>query len=99
MQLTAYTFLIVILQSLAYQTQAQGLVDGFMRGQRKASLAVIGSQETYDSYYVGKTEIRNPNIGTVTTQALTLVGTYGLGYDLDLIVAVPYVRTEASAGY
>lgn len=99
MRLIAYTFLVVALQSFAYQTHAQGLVDGFMRGQRKASLAVVGSQETYDSYYVGKTEIRNPNIGTVTTQALTLVGTYGLGYDLDLIVAVPYVRTEASAGY
>ena len=70
-----------------------------MRGQRKASLAVFGSQDTYDTYYVNKAETKNPNIGTVTTQTLTLVGTYGLGYDLDLIVAAPYVRTQASAGY
>ncbi|MBC3787142.1 hypothetical protein [Spirosoma utsteinense] len=80
-------------------THAQGLVDGFMRGQRKASLAVSYSQESYDSYYTGKTEIRNPNLGTVFTQSLNLYGTYGLGYDLDLIVSAPYVRTEASAGY
>ena len=70
-----------------------------MRGQRKASLAVIGSQESYNTYYVNKNETRNPNLGTVTTQALTVIGTYGLGYDLDLIVAAPYIRTQASAGY
>ncbi|MFD2932871.1 hypothetical protein [Spirosoma flavum] len=99
MRLVAFTTSILLLLTLASPMQAQGLVDGFMRGQRKASLAVIGSQATYDSYYVNKTETRNPNLGTVTTEALTLVGTYGLGYDLDLIVAAPYMRTQASAGY
>ena len=88
------------LLALAWQTHAQGLlIDGFMRGQRKASLAIIGSQDTYDTYYINTTPTKNPNLGTVTTQALTVVGTYGLGYDLDLIVAAPYVRTQASAGY
>ncbi len=99
MRLTAYSLLVLSLWCLAPETHAQGLIDGFMRGQRKGSFAVIGSQNTYDTYYVNKTETQNPNIGTVTTQTLTLVGTYGLGYDLDLIVAAPYVRTEASAGY
>jgi hypothetical protein len=78
---------------------AQGLVDGFMKGQRKASLAATYSQESYDTYYVGKTETRNPNLGTISTQSLNLYGSYGLGYDLDLIVNASYVRTEASAGY
>lgn len=81
------------------KTQAQGLISGFMQGQRKASLALMASQDTYNSYYINTTETHNPNLGTVTTQAATLVGTYGLGYDLDLIVAAPYIRTEASAGY
>ncbi|AUD04569.1 hypothetical protein [Spirosoma pollinicola] len=87
------------LLSFAKQTQAQGLIDGFMRGQRKASLAVFGSRSTYDTYFVNTTEAKNPNLGTVTTEALTVVGTYGLGYDLDLIVAAPYIRTQSSAGY
>ena len=99
MRLTAFITSIGLLLGVVPPLQAQGLVDGFMRGQRKASLAIIGSQETYDTYYVNTTETKNPNLGTVTTQALTVVGTYGLGYDLDLIVAAPYVRTEASAGY
>lgn len=94
-----YALVLVIGLGWVQQTLAQGLIDGFMRGQRKASLAIIGSQETYDTYYINTTETRNPNLGTVTTQALTAIGTYGLGYDLDLIVAAPYVRTEASAGY
>lgn len=96
-----YFWTLVILTGLctARQSPAQGLVDGFMKGQRKASLAVSYSQESFDTYYVGTTETRNPNLGTISTQSLNLYGTYGLGYDLDLIVAAPYVRTEASAGY
>ncbi|GAB3807405.1 hypothetical protein GCM10028819_44210 [Spirosoma humi] len=99
MRFIAVTASVLVFLNLASKTQAQGLIDGFMRGQRKASLAIIGSQSTFDTYYVNKAETKNPNLGTVTTQALTVVGTYGLGYDLDLIVAVPYVRTQASAGY
>lgn len=99
MRSTAYTTILLFLLGFIRQTHAQGFIDGFMRGQRKASLTLIGSQETYDTYYINTTETRNPNLGTVTTQALTLKGTYGLGYDLDLIVAVPYIRTQASAGY
>ncbi|ADB40639.1 hypothetical protein [Spirosoma linguale] len=92
-------FATVLLLLPVISSQGQGLIDGFMRGQRKASLAVFGSQSTYDTYYVNKTETKNPNLGTVTTEALTVVGTYGLGYDLDLIVAAPYVRMQASDGY
>ena len=100
MRSIAYTIRILVCLLIFDQAAyAQGFIDGFMRGQRKASLALVGSQETYDTYYINKTETRNPNLGTVTTQALALKGTYGLGYDLDLIVAVPYIRTEASAGY
>ncbi len=101
MRSIAYTTVVALslLLGFSQQTCAQGFIDGFMRGQRKANLAIIGSQETFNTYYLNTTETRNPNLGTVTTQALTLKGSYGLGYDLDLIVAVPYIRTEASAGY
>ncbi len=99
MRLFIFSVSSLLLLNFAVKTQAQGLIDGFMRGQRKASLAVFGSQSTYDTYYVNKTETKNPNLGTVTTEAVTVVGTYGLGYDLDLIVAAPYIRTQSSAGY
>lgn len=91
--------LILLCLSLPQFASAQGLMDGFMKGDRKASLAVTYSQETYDTYYRGTTPFRDPNLGTVTTQAINLYGVYGLGYDLDLIVTAPYIRTEASAGY
>lgn len=103
MRLTPFTTITLILLSVVQQTHAQryvpGLVDGFMQGQRKAGLSVIGSKATYETYYIGQRETRNPNLGTVTTESITLSGTYGLGYDMDLIVSAPYVRTQASAGY
>ena len=74
-------------------------MDGFILGQRKARLALTYAQDTYDTYYINKTETRDPNLGTVTSQMLNLYAAYGLGYDLDLIVSAPYIRTEASAGY
>lgn len=90
---------LTLLSLFSTTTFAQGLVDGFMKGQRKASLALTYSQEAFDTYYIGTREVRNPNLGTITTQALNLYASYGLGYDLDLIVNAPYVRAEASAGY
>ncbi len=97
----SYPFLFTAFSCLffTYQASAQGLVDGFMKGRHKASLAMTYSQDSYDTYYINKTEVRNPNLGTVSTKALNLYGTYGLDYDLDLIVNASYIQTEASAGY
>ncbi len=94
-------WILVLLTGLydARQTRAQGLVDGFMRGQRKGSFAATYAQESFSQYYVGTTETRNPNLGTISAKSLNLYGSYGLGYDLDLIVSASYVRAEASAGY
>lgn len=91
--------IILVLVSMAQLTHAQGLVDGFMQGRGKASLAATYNKATYDTYYVGTRETRNANLGTVTTESLNLYGIYGLGSDMDLIVSAPYVRTQASAGY
>ncbi len=94
-----FTVLSCLFLLFTQNARAQGLVDGFMRGDRKASLAVTASREQYDTYYVGTRAVQNPNLGTVTTEALNAYGVYGLGYDLDLIVNASYVRTQASAGY
>jgi len=99
MRLLPRTLLALFCVGFVCQTHAQGLIDGFMRGDRKANLKLLYSQATYDTYYINKTETRDPNLGTVTTQALTVYGSFGLGYDLDLIVSAPYIRSEASAGY
>lgn len=93
---SAILFISLLINSLC---SAQGLVDGFMRGQRKASLALTASQESFDAYYVGTREVKNANLGTITTQSLNAYASYGLDYDLDLIVNVAYVRADANAGY
>ena len=103
MRLTPFTTISLILLGITQLAHAQGytpgIVDGFMRGQGKASLSAAYLKDTYDTYYIGKQETRNPNLGTVTTESVNLLATYGLGYDMDLLVSAPYVRTQASAGY
>ncbi|GAB3887769.1 hypothetical protein [Spirosoma agri] len=99
MYFKTFSLVAFILLGISRHTHAQGLIDGFMRGDRKANLALTYSQDTYDTYYINKTPTRDPNLGTVTTQALNVAGSFGLGYDLDLIVSAPYIRSESSAGY
>ncbi len=99
MRVTSFIATLLLLLPVVQTAHAQGMIDGFMAGQGKARLAVTYARDTYDTYYVGTREIRNPNLGTVTTESLTLRGTYGLGTDMDLVVSAPYIRTSASAGY
>jgi len=35
------------------------------------------------TYYVGTREVKNSNLGTITTQSLNAYASYGLDYDLD----------------
>lgn len=98
MHRTHYLFTALLLW-LPTLTHAQGLVDGFMKGKRKGSLALTASQEAFDSYYIGTKEVKNSNLGTITTQTLNAYASYGLDYDLDLIVNATYIRADASAGY
>lgn len=100
MRFTAFTACLFLLVSSLWQARGQGLViDGFMRGQRTANFGLTYSQSSYNTYYINTTATRDPNLGTVTTNALTAYGAYGLGYDLDLLVSASYIRTGASAGY
>ena len=91
--------LFALLPTLFGPVYAQGLVDGFMKGKHKGSVALTASQESFDSYYVGTREVKNSNLGTVTTQAFNAYASYGLDFDLDLIVNASLIRAEASAGY
>lgn len=97
--ITLTLLVFAFVQPVQAQNYTPGLTDGFMRGQGKASLAAQYTKATYDQYYIGTQATRNPNLGMVTTEAVTLSGVYGLGSDMDLIVSAPYIRTQASAGY
>jgi hypothetical protein len=54
--------------------------------------------DSWDQYWEGDLKRSNGNIGTVTTQSVTLVGHYGLTDRMSLVGELPYVWTRASEG-
>jgi hypothetical protein len=60
-----------------------------------------GFMYTYDQwsyYYEGTLRRDNGNMGTVTNNSVMWYGVYGLTSKINLMAALPYVQTKASAG-
>ncbi|MFN7116655.1 MAG: transporter [Saprospiraceae bacterium] len=79
--------------------QAQGLLDGFMTGKGNVDVAVSYMHESFDRYFVKDIETINGNLGTITTQSLSLFTKVGITNFLDVIATVPYVHAAPNAGY
>ncbi len=77
---------------------AQTFDDGVMmpRGQLCTGFTYV--HDGWDRYWEGTLERTNGNIGTVTTQTVTWMGTFGLTDRLNVIATVPWVTTAASQG-
>lgn len=91
-------FALLVIAGFATAT-AQVAIDGFMRGAGKTSASVWFSTESYDEYWVGNTITSNPNLGTISTQSFGLYVAGGITDYLDVILSLPYVSTEPSAGF
>lgn len=77
---------------------AQTADDGLMMPKRTLSAGVLYSHDRWDQYWEGTLRRGNGNIGTLTTQSLTWVGSYGLTERLSVMATLPYIRTHASQG-
>lgn len=66
--------------------------------RKTLSVGVIYSHESWDEYWEGSLKRSNANLGTVTTQSVSVAGHYGLTDRLTLVSTVPYVWTAASEG-
>jgi hypothetical protein len=53
---------------------------------------------SWDHYWEGKLRRTNQNIGTVSTQSLMYMATYGITGNLNIMASAPYIWTKASAG-
>jgi hypothetical protein len=54
--------------------------------------------DRWTNYWEGELKRDNGNIGDVTTQSIAWMGNYGVIEKLNVIAALPYVKTEASRG-
>lgn len=69
---------------------AQGLFDGFMKGKGSWDIALSYARENYNQYYFGSALTDQQN----QIQTYSLYATGGISPNLDLVVALPYVRTD-----
>jgi len=100
MKFSFYTILAVIFLGAVPKTAAaQTPTDAIMMGNGQVCLAAIYSHETWDEYWEGTLLRNNGNIGTLTRQTIMPMVTLGIGERLNIIAALPWARTEASAGY
>jgi len=82
----------------AFPAAAQTIDDGFMMPKRTLSVGVLYSHDSWDQYWEGTLKRTNGNIGTLTTESITMVGGYSLTDRLSLMAALPYIWTHASQG-
>lgn len=80
------------------KTAAQTPTDAIMMEKGQLCVAAIYSHDTWDEYWEGTLKRKNGNIGTLTRQ--TVMGMFALGITdrINVLGALPWMKTEASAG-
>jgi hypothetical protein len=89
---------VALLVLLCPSLHAQTIDDGIMLANKTLCAGALYSHDSWDHYWEGSLERVNGNIGTVTTQSLTMAANYGVTSWFDAIINVPYVWTNASQG-
>ena len=77
---------------------AQTPTDGIMMPARQLCTGFVYEHDRWSDYWEGTLERDNLNIGSVTTQSLSWVATYGVTSRVNVIAMAPYVWTSPSAG-
>jgi len=77
---------------------AQTIDDGLMMPRRQLCTGFVYAHDAWDRYWEGTLERGNGNIGTLTTQSVSWMGTYGVTDRLNVIAMLPWVTTGASRG-
>lgn len=93
------TPLLAALLTLGVATvHAQTIDDGLMMPRRVLCTGFAYTHDSWDEYWEGPLQRTNGNVGTITTQTLGWMGTYGVTDRVNVIAMAPYVWTKASAG-
>jgi hypothetical protein len=89
---------LVVLCLMTTVTKAQTVDDAIMMNKKQWCNGLTYMHSAWSEYWEGTFKRENLNLGTVTTQSLMLMSNYGITDKLNVLVNVPYVWTDASAG-
>lgn len=84
--------------ALVMQLHAQTDADAIMMAKNNLCVGGMYSYSSWKNYWEGTLKRDNQNLGTVSTQMIGVMGTYGISKKLNVIFGLPYVQTKASAG-
>jgi hypothetical protein len=78
--------------------RAQTDLDAIMMSKKNFCVGASYMRSSWDHYWEGTYKRDNKNIGTMSTQMIGLMGTYGVSKKFNIIVNAPYVWTHVTAG-
>jgi hypothetical protein len=90
-----YLFIAVFCSSVKAQTPN----DGLMMARHNWCSMLQYSHSSWNEYWEGTDRRVNANIGTVSTQSVMLMTNYGISDRLNVLAAVPYIRTDSDVSY
>lgn len=77
---------------------AQTETDGIMMEKHNLCSGFIYQNSIFNEYWEGSIKRENLNIGSVSSNAIMLMGNYGLSDNLNAIFGISYLKNEASDG-
>jgi len=85
-----------LMASLAVVAQTD--LDAIMMNKKQFCQGLTYDYSSWDHYWEGTFKRDNQNLGTVSTQSIMYMGTYGITNNLNVMASVPYVWTKATEG-
>lgn len=78
--------------------RAQTDADAIMMAKRNLCIGPSYGYSSFNHYWEGTYYRNNQNIGTVSTQMISVMGIYGITRNLNVVAMAPYIWTHATAG-
>jgi hypothetical protein len=88
----------LFLFALHLASKAQTDLDAIMMAKNNFCVGGTYSHSSWTSYWEGTLKRDNLNLGRVSTNMFSVMGTYGITDKLNFIFGLPYITTKASAG-
>jgi len=92
------SLLILTALSFSWALHAQTSTDALMMNKKEICFAFMYDQGNWDQYWEGTSLISNENIGTFTRNTYMPMIVYGITGKLNVMLALPYVKTLSDGG-
>jgi hypothetical protein len=93
-----YCLLLLLFVQGILTASAQTEIDGIMMTKNNLCIGPMYGYSSWKNYWEGTLKRENLNLGTVSTQVISVMGNYGITNKLNILFGAPYVTTKASAG-